>query len=149
MKAQIPLPAVQFAQRFSATPRGARLARRLVLHQLDAWGFPHGGAVSEAVASVVAELAANAVTHGLVPGRDFEVRVECEGTEKGVLRIEVADARGERKLQLREESAELESGRGLWIVAELADAWGVRDRVVGKAVWADISYGEGRGPRVC
>ncbi|MFJ7069081.1 hypothetical protein [Streptomyces sp. NPDC101115] len=46
-----------FTQRFSSTPRGARLARRLALHQLDRWGFGHGGALSDAVAQIVAALA--------------------------------------------------------------------------------------------
>ncbi|WP_405938856.1 hypothetical protein OG338_21415 [Streptomyces sp. NBC_00726] len=33
-----PATATEFTQRFSSTPRGARLARRLTLHQLDARG---------------------------------------------------------------------------------------------------------------
>lgn len=57
-----------FVQRFSSTPRGARLARLLVLHQPDAWGVPHGSEASDTAALLVAELAANAVTHGRVPG---------------------------------------------------------------------------------
>nr|WP_236058432.1 ATP-binding protein [Streptomyces sabulosicollis] len=31
-----------------------------------------------------------------------------------------------------------ESGRGLAIVDALAEAWGIRERVVGKTVWARI-----------
>ncbi len=58
-----------FVQRFSATPRGARLARHLAVGRLYAWGIPYGTDASDAVALVVAEFAANAVTHGRVPGR--------------------------------------------------------------------------------
>ncbi|MGW7594842.1 ATP-binding protein, partial [Streptomyces rubiginosohelvolus] len=63
-----PATGTAFTQRFSSTPRGARLARRLALHQLDAWGVPHGTTASDTAAVLVAELAANAVTHGRVPG---------------------------------------------------------------------------------
>ncbi|MGW0736096.1 ATP-binding protein [Streptomyces sp. NPDC002851] len=33
----------------------------------------------------------------------------------------------------------VEGGRGLRIVAGLTDAWGVRDRAVGKTVWAELT----------
>lgn len=125
----------QFKQLFSATPRGARLARRLVVHQLQEWGFPYGSAVSGDVAAVTAELAANAVTHGRVRGRDFHVRLTEDG---GVLRIEVADARGDRVPEIAEPGDE-GGGRGLWIVAGLADKWGVSERDVGKTVWAELT----------
>ncbi|MBI0378793.1 ATP-binding protein, partial [Streptomyces albiflaviniger] len=36
---QVPVTVRTFAQRFSATRRGARLARLLAVHQLTAWGF--------------------------------------------------------------------------------------------------------------
>ncbi|EFF90849.1 LOW QUALITY PROTEIN: regulatory protein, partial [Streptomyces sp. e14] len=81
-----------FAQRLSATPRGARLARRLALRQLETWGIPHGVDASDAVGLVVAELAANAVTHGRVPGRDFELRLSLV---TGSVRIE-GDRRPQR-----------------------------------------------------
>ncbi|MDI3419414.1 ATP-binding protein [Streptomyces luteolus] len=131
MEPQIRLLSVQFEQRFSATPRGARLARRLAACQLEEWGFPHGGETSDAVASIVAELAANAVTHGRVPGRDFALTLARRGE---LLRIEVADARGERRPEVA--SAE---GHGLRIVAALADSWGVGEREIGKIVWAEVS----------
>ena len=35
-----PAPAREFSMRFTSTPRGARLARRLVSHRLDDWGHP-------------------------------------------------------------------------------------------------------------
>ncbi|MEU5580429.1 ATP-binding protein [Streptomyces huasconensis] len=126
-----------FRQLLSATPRGARLARRLALHQLDAWGFPHGGDVSDAAALIVAELAANAITHGRVAGRDFELRLTRR--EPNTLRIEVADARGDRLPRCRSGGAEDDAGRGLCLVAALATAWGVTERKVGKAVWAELA----------
>ncbi|MFD5749563.1 ATP-binding protein [Streptomyces sp. NPDC127033] len=138
---QEPVTVRVFTQRFSSTPRGARLARRLALHQLDAWGMPHNSDASDVAALLVAELAANAVTHGRVPGRDFEVTLKLLG---GTLRIEVSDTRGERRPPAlgapRPVPAPLaETGRGLLLVEALADWWDVLDLVpVGKTVVAEL-----------
>lgn len=111
--------------------RGARLARLLAVQQLHDWGVT--GSAAEAAELVVAELANNAALHGRVRGRDFEVRME-RGDDH--VRIELSDARGERRpLPAREPD---EGGYGLLLVAALATAWGVRDRCVGKTVWATI-----------
>lgn len=128
-----------FYQQLSATRRGARLARRLATHQLDLWGLPFGSDVSDTVALVVAELASNAVLHAHVPGRDFALRLEHR-TE--ALRIEVADARGDRPVTASPMAgdATTEHGRGLVIVDALASRWGVADRrpAPGKVMWAEI-----------
>ncbi|MGW7050294.1 ATP-binding protein [Streptomyces sp. NPDC054887] len=136
MNAEITPVTAEFVQRLSSTRRGARLARILAAQQLDAWGVPFGTGPSDAVALVVAELAANAVTHGHVAGRDFEVRLLLLGG--GRVRIEVADTRGERRPRARP-AGDGEGGRGLLVVAALADAWGVTERSVGKVVWAELA----------
>ncbi|MFF9480149.1 ATP-binding protein [Streptomyces sp. NPDC014733] len=135
-----------FAQRFSATRRGARLARRLATAQLDAWGTPYGSERSDTVALLVAELAANAVLHGRVPGRDFELRLTPVAGPDGRdrLRIEVADTRTEARPpdpgDLRPLAPDAESGRGLLLVAALAERWEVTDRPgVGKIVRAEVT----------
>lgn len=137
MNSQITTPATEFVRRFSSTRRGASSARKVALGQLDAWGVPHGSERSDTAALVVAELAANAVLHGHVPGREFELRLVL-GT---VLRIEVTDTRAER-LPRRPDPAAAdgcgEAGRGLLLVAALATAWGVEERVPGKVVWAEV-----------
>ncbi|MEU1401933.1 ATP-binding protein [Streptomyces sp. NPDC005728] len=127
-------------QRLSPTPRGARLARHLALAQLDAWGIPHGTDTADAVAVIVAELAANAVTHGRVPGRDFELRLALL---VGSVRIEVADTRAERwppgPRDVREPAPLADVGRGLVLVDALADRWEVVDREPpGKTVRAEV-----------
>lgn len=140
MNLEFPRSGRLFAQHFSSTRRGARLARHLTLHQLDVWGFPYGCELSENAALVVTELAANAVLHGHVPGRDFAVRLAYPG-ELGRLRIEVSDARGERRLDARAPlpaPPDAEGGRGLLLMVTLALAWGVREREVGKTVWAEL-----------
>ncbi|MCX4665261.1 ATP-binding protein [Streptomyces sp. NBC_01381] len=137
MKAQISTPISDFTQRLSSTRRGARLARRLAAHQLDLWGIPHGSELSDAAAHVVAELAANAVTHGHVPGRDFELRLVYAESAR-TLRIEVSDARGDRVPELRPPDPGAETGRGLRLVEAAAATWGVRERRIGKTVWAEL-----------
>ncbi|WP_326700381.1 ATP-binding protein [Streptomyces sp. NBC_01754] len=140
--AHAPQPSVAvrvFAQRFSSTPRGARLARHLAVHQLDAWGIPYGSDASDTAALLVAELGANAVAHGRVPGRDFEVRLRLDAY---TLRIDVSDARGERRPAGRGVAVPppcADGGRGLLLVEVLADRWEVRDRLpVGKTVRAEL-----------
>lgn len=64
-----------FELRFSSTARGARLARRLASHRVHTWGHRYGSEVNDTVSLIVGELAANAVTHGLVPGRDAQLRL--------------------------------------------------------------------------
>ncbi|MFF9983837.1 ATP-binding protein [Streptomyces erythrochromogenes] len=116
---------VDFQVQLSATPRAARLARLLTVEQLRGWGLP-----LVEPAQVVAELAANAVTHGRVPGRDF--RLALTATPETLL-IEVTDARGDRIPRIRD------AGRGLVIVEALADRWGVREGPLpGKVVWAEV-----------
>ncbi|MEU0861046.1 ATP-binding protein [Streptomyces griseofuscus] len=123
----------EFAMRFTSTPRGARLARRLVSLRLDEWGHPYDGRVNEAVTLISAEFAANAVRHGRVPGRDFHLRLA--GGED-VVRLEVSDTLTERLPERRAPSGE--GGRGLILVEALADKWGVAPRRPGKTVWAEV-----------
>lgn len=130
-----------FVQRFSATRRGARLARRLAVHRLDVWGVPYGSPASDTVALVVAELASNAVLHGRVPGRDFELRLRCDRAA-GVVRVEVADTHPAQPVPRRQgpDPADAEGGRGLLLVAAVAEQWGVDGRRgPGKVVWAECA----------
>ncbi|MER6310576.1 ATP-binding protein [Streptomyces sp. NPDC001657] len=145
MPAQATVTVRMFTQRFSATRRGARLARYLAVQQLDVWGFPYGGEVSDTAAVIVGELAANAATHGRVPGRDFELRLlKLPGSARpGTLRIEVADTRTERRPPapgtVAPPAPESETGWGLVLVTALATCWSVLDRPsVGKIVRADL-----------
>lgn len=137
--AQVTVTVRVFTQRLSATRRGARLARRLTVHQLDVWGIPYGSDTSDAAALIVAELAANAVLHGRVPGRDIALRLTYG---PHTIRIEIADPRGER-LPHRPTFAALDadSGRGLLLIDALAARWGVDTKPgPGKTVWAEIDH---------
>ncbi|MFF5841046.1 ATP-binding protein [Streptomyces massasporeus] len=138
---QTPIPVRTFVQRFSATRRGARLARLLTAHQLTEWDHPYGTEAHDAVVLVVAELAANSVLHGRVPGRDFALFLACDD-ERGVIRIEVSDthpAQPVRTVPALDDG----HGRGLLLVDALAARWGVTDRVgPGKTVWAECALGK-------
>lgn len=129
----------QFVQRFSSTPRGARLARRLAVHRMDRWGMAYGSEGSDAIALIVSELAANAVRHGRVPGRDFELRLTQDRATR-VVWVEVSNTRPALpRLPAPDGTAwEEERGRDLLLVAATACRWGVSERVgPGKTVWAE------------
>ncbi|GHH41435.1 ATP-binding protein [Streptomyces candidus] len=126
----------EFTVQLSSTRRGARLARLLAVEQLRSWGLP-----LEEPAHIVAELAANAVTHGRVPGRDFRLALSVD--DAGTLRIEVTDACGDRMPSAAAESADEESGRGLLLVEVLADKWGVTPGPYPcKTVWAECAVAD-------
>ena len=126
---------------FPSSPRGAQLARRHAVRWMGERGHPPASDVSCAVALVVGELAANAVQHGRVPGREFGLRLILDRAA-GVLRVEVADAASAKRLPTAAPSSspDGESGRGLLLVDVLAELWGSTPRSpVGKTVWAELS----------
>ncbi|MFJ5780249.1 ATP-binding protein [Streptomyces sp. NPDC093094] len=131
----------RFSVPLSASRRGARLARLLAVEQLREWGLP-----MDPARLVVAELAANAVVHGRVPGRDFRLTLSLLAPR--TLRVEVTDARGDQwPSRAGAKGPEPgESGYGLLLVGELADRWGVRSGPVPcKAVWAELDLGPDPG----
>ncbi|MFE0458857.1 ATP-binding protein [Kitasatospora sp. NPDC058965] len=156
MKSEIPhhihpVVALTAAWQLPSSRRGARQARHATARQLTSWGWQPGTDLFERAILVVAELAANAVTHGHVRGRDFQVHLllgPCPGLIANQLRIEVSDARGERLPRLPllpPQPGEAESGRGLLLVEALADAWGTVPRPPsGKTLWAELAD---EGPR--
>ncbi|MEW2248446.1 ATP-binding protein [Streptomyces sp. NPDC006975] len=140
---QVSVTVRTFAQRFSSTRRGARLARRLAAHQLDAWGVPHGTTASDTLVLIVAELAANAVRHGCVPGRDFALRL-VHRPAAAVVRVEVSDTHPALPVRLAPAPADADGGRGLLMVDALASRWGVSERIgPGKTVWAELDLAAG------
>ncbi|MEU5536715.1 ATP-binding protein [Streptomyces sp. NPDC020362] len=120
-----------FTVRLSPTPQGARAARLLAAEQLRTWGLP-----LDRAPQIVAELAANAATHGRVPGRGFRLTLYVVAD---TLRIEVTDTRGDRLPHPERPAPDGESGRGLLLVAALADRWGVAQGPhPRKTVWAEV-----------
>jgi anti-sigma regulatory factor (Ser/Thr protein kinase) len=138
---ETPTPIRNFSVQLSPTPRGARLARLLATEQLRSWELP-----LDPAEHIVAELAANAATHGRVPGRDFRLTLYVVAD---TLRIEVTDTRGDRMPRTQLASPETESGRGLVLVDALADKWGVAPGLwPRKTVWAEIRLDRNTAERV-
>ncbi|WP_330328482.1 SsgA family sporulation/cell division regulator [Streptomyces sp. NBC_00536] len=141
-------PGAEFAQRFKATRRGARIARLLALHQLEQWGIPHGGACSEAAEVVIAELLAGRVPNGNGNGNGnglagaFELRMALGD----LLRIEVGDAEDDGRdadpfgADAVPALGRAGGGYGLMLIDSVSVAWGVHQRGVapGKSMWADL-----------
>ncbi|MGW3252417.1 ATP-binding protein [Streptomyces fungicidicus] len=126
---------------FPTTTHGAHTAR----HAAERWlaaqhdGADAAGDDSAATASLlIAELTANAALHGRVRGRDARLALTLT---PAALRIEVTDARGERRpVPAPAADADGESGRGLLLVTSLADAWGCEPYPPGgKTVWAECA----------
>jgi anti-sigma regulatory factor (Ser/Thr protein kinase) len=129
--------------RLSATARGARLARRLAAQQLEAWDWPYDTDFSLTAVHLVAELAANAATHGRVLGRDFRLVVAGTGRRRGPAdrghrsSYRTAPARAR---QVHSAPPLAESGRGLLLVEALADRWGARpEPPCAKTVWRELA----------
>ncbi|MFC8827185.1 ATP-binding protein [Streptomyces sp. NPDC057137] len=123
--------------RWSRHPRCVGLARWELRKALAGWGL---ASLEEAAVLVLSELLTNAGRHACVsPGREIETwYVRMSDT----LRIEVHDASPEWP-EVREPDPESPDGRGLALVAALADSWGVKDRNgPGKSVWAELSLHE-------
>lgn len=140
-------PVVLHEDRLDYTPtaRSISLCRRRAARLVLQWGHPE---LAGDAALLVSELATNALLHGVIRGRLFRVHLTLTAA---TLRIAVSDARGERLPGLREAAADECYGRGLLIVARIADHWGVEPRTVGKTVFAELAVRRGpdmpMGPR--
>ncbi|MEU7556465.1 ATP-binding protein [Streptomyces sp. NPDC044571] len=109
----------------------AREFTRVTLH---AWGVT---CRRDDVLLCVSELATNALLHGVPPGRGYRLRLLRFGE---AVRVEVHGSGGGRpRVEDRDPGAE--GGRGLLLVAAVADRWGVRARVPGKVVWCEFGLG--------
>ncbi|MDI6519890.1 ATP-binding protein [Streptomyces coelicoflavus] len=115
---------------FEARPESVGQARQFVSTVLSGWGCVER---RDDIRLCVSELATNALVHGTVADRGFLVRLNAEDD---VVRLEVHDSL-RRRPELRQTVDTDLSGRGLVLVAALADGWGVQDRTpLGKIVWS-------------
>jgi anti-sigma regulatory factor (Ser/Thr protein kinase) len=108
------------------------MARRRVRDVLASWGLGH---LHDTAVLLVSELVGNAVRHTHDGGSGLELRLEAAGTW---FRIEVTDC-DPMLPRPRSPSGMDESGFGFVLVEALADKWGVRETVGGKAVWIELS----------
>jgi serine/threonine-protein kinase RsbW len=128
------------AQNFPAWPESVPAARRFAGALLDRAPAP----LCQTAALLVSELATNAVRHA--GGREFRVEVEYSAAE-GRLWVGVTDSSVDLPV-LRTPSLTAEHGRGLRLVAALAERWGARRRrdVNEKTVWFELRHAPVDGP---
>jgi len=117
-----------------ARPEAGAIARRAI----SAWlsGHPR---LDDALLAVT-ELVNNAVVHGLADGEDLTLTMQPEGTDIRLtvrhvgLPFEVTEPRGA--------SRDPNASRGLAIVAQIADRWGVETDGTAVTAWFEV------GPRM-
>ncbi|MEV2211097.1 ATP-binding protein [Streptomyces sp. NPDC050997] len=119
----------------SGTPAGAASARRQIAEEIRDWGAALGHELLYAAELVASELITNAVRHAhhgpITAGADLDARA---------LRIAVIDASSQiPEVSLPE--ADEEDGRGLFLVAALADRHGFDPLPSGKRCWAEFEFG--------
>jgi anti-sigma regulatory factor (Ser/Thr protein kinase) len=122
---------VSATRSFRCQPEAVTAARRFVRDVLS----DHARETVEAAELMTSELATNCVRHA---GTDFELAIHA----KGQIRIEVRDT-GEGRPRILSPAPREPSGRGLRIVAAMADAWGVVAGSDGKAVWFTLPQPDG------
>ncbi|MFG3510163.1 ATP-binding protein [Streptomyces sp. NPDC047821] len=138
-----------FRLTFPTSRHGAHTARpaaeRWLADQRDCPQAAVGDDGAATASLLIAELTANAALHGRVRGRHARLALTLTA---GTLRIEVTDARGDRLPEPAsgrdgDGDGDGESGRGLLLVASLADAWGCEPHHPGvKRVWAECGRRE-------
>jgi anti-sigma regulatory factor (Ser/Thr protein kinase) len=93
---------------------------------------------------LLSELVTNSVRHGdLTPAQTIHVRAAVRG---GTLRVEVTDEGRGFTLRPRTASSAEDSGWGLYLVAQVADRWGVSSDG-GSSVWFEIDARSEPGSR--
>lgn len=107
-------------------PSSVPAARRFVEGILTSWGHPE---TSWTAALLVSELSTNCTLHARTA---FTVRVELQDEQ---VRLQVTDG-SLRAPAVRDYGTTATTGRGLQLVAELANDWGVDLHDDGKTVWA-------------
>jgi anti-sigma regulatory factor (Ser/Thr protein kinase) len=117
---------------------GAGLARRRLAAELR--GAVRSTLLADAIA-VVAELVGNAIRHAdPLPGGVVRVAWRLRRTDSGLaVEIRVTDGGSSGAPRIRRAGPEAPDGRGLAIVAALADRWGVDRDGLGQSVWAELS----------
>nr|WTB34495.1 serine/threonine-protein phosphatase [Streptomyces sp. NBC_00830] len=110
-----------------ADPAAVSHARTHIAEKLTAWGLTDAAPTTELI---VSELVTNAIRHAQPP---IQLRLIHYA---GSLVCEVADGSSTSPHLHRARTFD-ENGRGLFIVAQLAERWGTRQNHHGKTIWAE------------
>ncbi len=124
-------------------PASVAVARRRLTADLSAAGV-FGQAVGDA-ALVISELLSNAIKHAWpLPGAKLQV---AWMVDHGSVEVAVSDGGGPTRPRQAFPAASSLGGRGLGIVEQLSDDWGVSTDDDGLTVWAVLpAPGSGGGP---
>ncbi|MFI6000508.1 ATP-binding protein [Streptomyces sp. NPDC051366] len=131
-------PAMLRERCFPRSRQSVCSAREFTAETLHAWGVT---CRRDDLLLCVSELATNALLHGVPPGRYYRLRLVLF---EGLVRVEVADSGGGRP-RVADRDVGAEGGRGLLLVAGLAERWGVGPRRPGKVVWCELAVGAAGG----
>ncbi|MEV0598501.1 ATP-binding protein [Streptomyces sp. NPDC050315] len=128
---------------FASEPVSVCAARAFASDTLAAWDVAER---CDDIQLCVSELVTNALVHGGDDARQFVVVLSVTDC---VLRVEVRDA-GAGVPRVRPTDAGSESGRGLLLVSECAETWGVDRSQSGqsKVVWAEFKVRSGQSSGV-
>ncbi|MFB7114189.1 SpoIIE family protein phosphatase [Streptomyces sp. NPDC056190] len=108
-------------------PAAVAHARQNATAQLTTWGLTQAAFITELI---VSELVTNAIRYGKPP---VQLRMIHHNT---TLICEVSDTSSTTP-HMRRARVYDEGGRGLLLVAQLADRWGTRHTPTGKTIWAE------------
>ncbi|MBJ6645853.1 ATP-binding protein [Streptomyces sp. BSE7-9] len=119
---------------FTAHPEEVARLRRVVRLRLTAWGQDD---LVDAAQLCVSELVSNIVTH-VGAGTPASLALSTGG---GRLRVEVHDPDTRALPTLVDAELDAEGGRGMALVAALADRWGVQVYDDHKVTWCEFAVG--------
>lgn len=127
------MAAHQLTLSLPAAPAAVTAARHRAVDAIADWDVELDDDVVHTAELVISELVTNAVGHTATGQVSVEVRVVGS-----VLRIEVCDSSPVLPAS-RVLDGHSESGRGLFLVAALAERYGAEAMPVGKRCWAEIA----------
>ncbi|WP_079407184.1 SpoIIE family protein phosphatase [Streptomyces sp. 3211] len=112
----------------AADPALVSEIRAASVRQLERWGLEESAFATELLLS---ELVTNAVRYGSAP-----IRVRLIHDRNLICEVHDASSSAPR---MRQSATTDEGGRGLFLVAQLAQAWGTRYTTDGKVIWAECT----------
>ncbi|MFI8339372.1 SpoIIE family protein phosphatase [Streptomyces sp. NPDC085639] len=112
----------------AADPALVSEIRAASVSQLERWGLEESAFATELLLS---ELVTNAVRYGSAP-----IRVRLIHDRNLICEVHDASSSAPR---MRQSATTDEGGRGLFLVAQLAQAWGTRYTTDGKVIWAECT----------
>ncbi|AJF70335.1 ATP-binding protein [Streptomyces vietnamensis] len=121
-----------YLAKYTARDTAPGQARRDVARTLTTWGLEH---LIDTAELLISELVTNAVIHT----DSRTVSVVVTRTDETTVRLMALDTdRAEMSVPTAPSNDE-EAGRGLFLVAALADRWGIERVSTGKRIWCEVN----------